>query len=81
MADLSFREAVELARPRMEMQWTALCDQMTAWWRDLEPFLRDFVAAGDTLTENDWLDVPEDTRRQYDTWRVFFAEHDARKAH
>lgn len=81
MADLSFQEAIEAARPRMEVQWTAMRDQMAAWWRDLAPFLRDFVAAGDTLTANDWLDIPEDTRRQYETWRTFFAEHDTKEAH
>ena len=73
MADLSFQEAIEAARPRMEMQWIAARDQINAYWRDLEPFLRDVVAGGDMLTEDDWLDVPDDTRQQYDTWRAFFA--------
>lgn len=75
MADLSFREAVEAAHPRIESQWIAMRDQITAWWRDLEPLLRNFVATGDTFTEDDWLDVPEDTRRLYETWRAFFVEH------
>ena len=75
MADLSFREAIEAARPRIELQWIAMRDQITAYWRDLEPFLRDFVADGDMLTEQEWLDVPEDTRRLYESFRAFFAEH------
>ncbi len=80
MEDKSFRDAIEAARPRMEMQWIAMFDQMTALWRDLEPPLRAFVAAGDTLTESDWLDMPEDTRRQYEMWRAFFTQRDTKEA-
>jgi hypothetical protein len=29
-------------------------DQVDAMWHDVEPAIRDWVAEGDTLTEQDW---------------------------
>lgn len=63
--DRPWREVRQEVIERIQPWLTATIDQVLAFWRDAEPMLRAFVAAGDQLGEQDWLDIPEDTRALY----------------
>lgn len=77
MADdeLSFLYAVKVAGSRIEAEWTAMEDQMSALWRTLEPMLRDFVANGDPLTEREWMEIPEAMWHSYLRAKALIATH------
>ena len=47
-------------------------------WHDVEPAIREWVAEGDTLTEQDWHEVPEATRVLFEGLKRILAEYDAR---
>lgn len=78
--DLTYADALAAAQPRIAelgAHLTALADQVMAAWKEVEPAIRAWVAQAATLTEQQWMDESESTRAFYETWRQWFAEHDA----
>ena len=80
--DLSYAEALAALRdsPRFadrQAAFTAAADQLMTAWQEVEPAIRAWVARAATFTEQQWMDEAESTRAFYDTWRQWFAEHDA----
>ena len=78
--DLTYAEALAAAQPRIadfSASLSARIDQFVAVWQEVEPSLRAWVTRAATLTEQQWMDEAESTRTFYETWRQWFAEHDA----
>ena len=46
-------------------------------WHDVEPAIRDWVAEGDTLTEQDWQEEPAAMRVLYEGLKRILAEYAA----
>lgn len=79
--DLTYAEALARAQPRLaelRVAVSAAIDQALAFWRDVEPSVRAWVAEADRLTEQQWMDQAESTRAFYDTMRACLTEIDQR---
>ena len=80
--DLSYAEVLAALHdsPRFadrQAAFTAAADQLMTAWQEVEPAIRAWVARAATLTEQQWRGEPETTRAFFETWRQWFAEHDA----
>jgi hypothetical protein len=54
----------------------ATLEQLLAAWQDIEPDLRALVAHGDVLTDQQWMDMPEAYRAQFEAMKDLLARFD-----
>ena len=81
--DLTYTEALAAAQPRLATLRVAVgaaIDQALAFWRDVEPSVRAWVAEADRLTEQQWMDQAESTRAFYDKMRACLTAIDQARA-
>ncbi len=74
LKDKTFQQALEDAEPHI----TEMAQEVETFGQAMELLIRRWIAEADTLTGQEWLDLPETTRALLDDLRAIMASWEDR---